>query len=64
VKAGPNDNNTFQKIRPLRLIDKPFGSAGTSDPLDQRASIAWYTTFAVQELDSTWYIVVHHASSL
>lgn len=67
MSSGPNamdNNNTFKKLRPLRLIDKPFGSSGTADPLNQRATIAWYTTFVVQVLDSTFMIGIEHDTRL
>lgn len=64
MKAQQNGNNTFQNVRPLRLIDKPFGSAGTSDPLDQRATIAWYTTYCTKILDENFMLRIEHATSL
>jgi N4-gp56 family major capsid protein len=58
--AGTNENNTFKKLRPLRLIEKPFGSAGSADPLDQRATIAWYTTFVVKVLEAAFMMRIEH----
>jgi len=63
-KKGPDNNNTAQKVRPLRLIQKNFGSAGADDPLEQRASIAWYTTFVTVRLQETFMVRVEHGTSL
>lgn len=57
---GGNENNTFKKMRPLQLIQQPFGSAGSADPLNQRATIAWYTTFVTKVLDAAFYIRIEH----
>jgi N4-gp56 family major capsid protein len=64
VQASPNDNNTFSKVQPIRLIDKPFGSGGTADPMNQRATLAWFTTFGVKVLDSTFMVRIEHATAL
>lgn len=60
-KAG---NNTFQNIRPIKLIDKPFGSGGTSDPLNQRATIGWYTTYVTKILQENFMNRIEHATTL
>lgn len=57
-------NHTFETVRPLRLIDKPFGTSGTSDPFDRLASIAWYTTLVVQVLDATFYVNIKGDAAL
>lgn len=57
-------NHTFEKVRPLRLIQKPFGSTGTADPFDRLASIAWYTTFVAQVLDATFFVRIEHDTAL
>jgi N4-gp56 family major capsid protein len=57
-------NHTFEKVRPLRLIQKPFGSTGTADPFDRLASIAWYTTFCAIVLDNTFYVRIEHDVAL
>jgi N4-gp56 family major capsid protein len=59
-----NSNTTMLKTRPLRLIQKDFGSAGSADPLDQRASIAWYTTFVTKILQQNFMVVIRHATAL
>jgi N4-gp56 family major capsid protein len=61
---GLVNNNTYKKMRPLRLINKDFGSGGTSDPLEQRASIGWYTTFVAVILLQNFMVRVEHACSL
>jgi N4-gp56 family major capsid protein len=57
-------HHTFETVRPLRLIDKPFGSTGTADPFDRLASIAWYTTFVAQVLDANFYVRILHDINL
>lgn len=57
-------NHTFETVRPLRLIDKPFGSSGSADPFDRLASIAWYTTFLALVLDATFFVRIEHATTL
>jgi N4-gp56 family major capsid protein len=64
VKGMKQGNNTFQKVRPLRLIQHDFGSSGSIDPFNQRASIAWYTTFVAKPLDANFYVRVEHATTL
>ena len=56
--------HTFETVRPIRMIDKPFGSTGTADPFDRLASIAWYTTFVAAVLDATFYVRVEHDTAL
>lgn len=57
-------SNTGAKVRPLRLIQKDFGSAGTGDPLNQRATIAWYTTFAAAILRQPFMVRIEHTCSI
>jgi len=57
-------SHTFETVRPLRLIDKPFGSSGTADPFDRLASIAWYTTFVAQVLDESFYVRIEHDTAI
>lgn len=44
----------------LRNIIKPLGSAGTGDPLDQRATSGWKLTFVAKILQQPWMIRVEH----
>ena len=60
----PNAPNTGAKVRPIRLIQKDFGSAGTSDPLDQRGTLAWYTTFVTKILREPFIVRIEHASTI
>jgi N4-gp56 family major capsid protein len=57
-------NHTYETVRPLRLIDKPFGSTGTADPFDRLASIAWFTTFVAKVLDANFYVRILHDINL
>ena len=48
----------------LEHIFKGFGSGGTSDPLDQRATVGWKASHAAAVLCPEWLVDVHTASSL
>lgn len=44
----------------LKKIIKPLGSAGTSDPLDQRSTIGWKITFVAVRLQEEWMLRLEH----
>lgn len=44
----------------LKNIVKPLGSAGTADPLNQRATSGWKLTFAGKILNNDYLVVVRH----
>lgn len=44
----------------LKNIVKPLGSAGTADPLDQRATSGWKLTFAGKILNQNYLVVLRH----
>lgn len=48
---------------PARIIRKPLGSAGTSDPLNQVASIGWKAGHTAVILDQARQVVIEHSSS-
>lgn len=64
VKSMQYGNNTGVKVRPLRLIQKNFDSGGTSDPLEQRASIGWYSTFVAKRLREQFMVRIEHAATI
>ena len=48
----------------VKSIIKPHGSAGSADPLDQRATVgAKVTAYTAKVLNDNWIIAVHHAVS-
>lgn len=47
----------------MRNIVKPLGSAGTSDPLDQRATSGWKATFVAKRLNEAFAVRIEHAVS-
>ena len=48
----------------LQIIIKPHGSAGTSDPLDQRATVgAKVAAYAAKILNELWIIRIEHGVS-
>lgn len=44
----------------MKNIIKPLGSAGTADPLNQRATTGWKATFVGKILDQTFMVVIQH----
>lgn len=47
----------------MKQIVKPFGSGGTSDPMDQRATIAWKSTFVAMILNNDFMVRLETAGS-
>lgn len=47
----------------MKNIVKPLGSAGTADPLDQRATSGWKATFVAKILNDAFMIRLEHAVS-
>jgi N4-gp56 family major capsid protein len=44
----------------LRNIVKPLGSAGTADPLDQRTTSGWKSTFVAKILNDAFMVRIEH----
>jgi N4-gp56 family major capsid protein len=53
-------NMTGQSVKPVSIIVKELGSAGTSDPLNQRGTIAWKLTHIAAILNSAWIRDLEH----
>ena len=64
MNESRNQNNTAVDVRPLRLITHDFGDFGDTDPFDQTATMAWYTTFVATELNAAFYVRLEHDNSL
>ncbi len=47
----------------LKNIVKPLGSAGTGDPLEQRATSGWKATFVAKILNDAFLVRIEHAVS-
>ena len=47
----------------LKYIVKPIGTAGTADPLDQRATSGWKGTFVAKVLNEGFLLVLQHGVS-
>lgn len=45
----------------MKNIVKPLGSAGTADPLDQRATSGWKATFVAKILNDDFLVRIEHA---
>jgi N4-gp56 family major capsid protein len=56
-------NNTGQSVRPVEIIVKPLGSSGALDPLNQRGSIGWKMSLAIQVLQSSWIRDLEHINA-
>ncbi|MBI4136857.1 N4-gp56 family major capsid protein [Candidatus Roizmanbacteria bacterium] len=48
----------------LRNIIKPLGSAGSADPLDQRATSGWKATMVAARLNENFCVRIEHAVSV
>lgn len=47
----------------LQNIVKPLGSAGTADPLNQRATSGWKAAYIAKILNQNFMVVIHHGVS-
>ena len=47
----------------VKVITKPLGSAGTSDPLDQLQTMGWKGTFVAKRLNENFAVRIEHAVS-
>lgn len=56
-------NMTGQQVKPVNIIVKQLGSAGTADPLDQRATIGWKMSLATSVLNSDWILDLEHTNA-
>ncbi len=48
----------------LQFITKPLGSAGTADPLNQRATAGWKATFVAKILDDNYMLRLEHSVAI
>jgi len=53
---------TGQQIKPVEIIMKQVGSAGSSDPLNQRGSLAWKMTLTPEVLNADWIRCMKHTN--
>lgn len=51
-------------LKNLELIYKPYGSGGTEDPLDQRASIGWKAYFGCAILNPFFLVRMETRSTV
>ncbi len=54
---------TGQQIKPVEIISHPIGSAGASDPLNQRGTLAWKMCLAQEVLNPNWIRCLRHANA-
>lgn len=55
---------TGQPVKPVEVIMKPLGSGGSSDPMNQRATVAYKTTAGWAALNNNWVVLANCASSM
>lgn len=55
-------NNTGQSVKPVEIIAKQLGSAGSDDPLNQRATLGWKMTLDTQILNSNFILDLEHVN--
>ena len=48
----------------FKMIAKPLGSAGTADPLDQRATVGWKSVFATKILNDLFMLRIETGATL
>ncbi len=56
-------SNTGKSVKPVEIIVKQLGSAGATDPLNQRATIGWKMALAVNVLNSAWIRTLEHTNA-
>lgn len=54
---------TGQSVKPVEIIVKQLGSAGSADALNQRATIGWKMSLATSVLNSAWVRNLEHTNS-
>jgi N4-gp56 family major capsid protein len=55
-------NMTGQNVKPVELFVKQLGSAGSSDPLNQRATVGWKMSLGEAITNSAWIRDLEHAN--
>ena len=63
ISADQKDPNTGKVIKPVTLIVTPPDTPSKDDPLRQRGTVGWKTTFAVKLLDETFLVKAEHGVS-
>jgi N4-gp56 family major capsid protein len=62
--GGPNAKPlTGQSVKPVEIIVKQLGSAGSADPLNQRATIGWKMALAAVVTNSAWIRNLEHTNA-
>lgn len=62
--ATQQDPLTGQDINPVSMKMVEAGTPSPSDPLGQRGSIGWITTFVPKVLNADWIVGIEHSSRL
>lgn len=62
--SSQQDPNTGKEVSPVTMKIVEAGTATPSDPLGQRGSVGWITTFVPKVLDTNWLVGIQHANRL
>ncbi len=54
---------TGQNVKPVQIIAKQLGSAGTDDPLNQRATLGWKMSLGIMITNSDWVRNLEHTNA-
>ncbi len=54
---------TGKSVKPVELIVKQLGSAGTADPINQRATIGWKMSLQSAVLNTAWLLDLEHTNA-
>lgn len=63
MNAEQFGNNTGKAVKPVELIVTPVTQPDKSDPLRQRGTIGWKTTFVAKLLDVNFVVKAYHGVS-
>jgi N4-gp56 family major capsid protein len=58
------DGMTGMAVKPVSMIIKQLGSAGSDDPLNQRATIGWKMSLKTAILNSAWLLDLEHVNAM
>jgi N4-gp56 family major capsid protein len=63
ITASQRDPNTGKTIMPVALYDTPPDTPSKDDPLRQRGTLGWNTTFVAKILDNDRMIKIEHGAT-
>ena len=57
------DTNTGKQVKPVEIIVNQLGSAGSADPLRQRATVGWKMALAASVTNANWILDLEHTNT-